>query len=29
MQLLWIVTFAFVVRGFWRVSVRHYGAVGG
>jgi ABC-2 type transport system permease protein len=29
MQLLWIVIFAFVVRGFWRVSVRHYGAVGG
>jgi ABC-2 type transport system permease protein len=29
MQLVWIVVFAFVVRGFWRVSVRHYGAVGG
>jgi ABC-2 type transport system permease protein len=29
MQLFWIVVFALVVRGFWRVSVRHYSAVGG
>jgi ABC-2 type transport system permease protein len=29
MQLLWILVFALVVRGFWRVSVRHYSAVGG